>query len=183
MYSLENEISLIVNQEIKDFVKKCITVVPSYFWKIPSSSTGKHHPEDEHGDGGEVLHTKRVVKISDDLCRNFNVVGNDRDCVIAAAIMHDFVKNGFPDNQNRTVPGHGALWINVVDKFMKQYEVLNSPFIPIIGRIIANHMGRWDIPFVIANNELDLIVQIADYVSSREYIKIDVEKGDSGWKT
>jgi hypothetical protein len=165
---------LIKNEEIKNFVKKCMEFAPDYFWEILLSSTGKSHPQDERGNGGEILHTRRVVKLADDLCRSFNIVDLERDCVIAAAIMHDWTKNGYPNNFNHTVAGHGALWISIVTKFMRPDEVVNSKFIPIIGRLIGCHMGRFDMPFIVTTNKIDLVIQIADYIASREYIKIDI---------
>lgn len=174
MYKLEKEIELINDKEVRDLVKKCIEVAPEYFWKIPSSSTGKYHPEDERGESGEVLHTRRVVKISNDLCRNFGVVSSDRDCVLAAAIMHDFMKNGYPDMQERTVPGHGALWINLIDKIMTQNETVDSQIVKTIGYLIGIHMGKWDMPFFIATDIMGIIIQIADYISSRNYVKIEI---------
>ena len=175
MYKLEKEVALIVDPDIKDFVKKCIAFAPNYFWKIPSSSTGKYHPEDEHGEGGAVLHTKRVVRIVDDLCRNFDIKNKDRDCVISAAIMHDFCKNGFPSNTGHTVDGHGTLWVNILNQVVNKDLVLNSEVTKTISRLIACHMARFDIPFVETSNKLDLIIQVADYIVSREYVKVEIK--------
>jgi len=176
MYRLEKEVGLIKDPEIRDFVRKCIGKAPSYFWTIPSSSTGKYHPEDERGEGGSVLHTRRMVKVSDDLCRNFNINNTERDCVLAAAIMHDFCKNGYPNDLEHTVTGHGSLWINIVAEFMKSDQIINSRFIPTIGRLIGCHMGKWDVPFIMAEDKSLMIIQVADYIASREYVKVEVEK-------
>ena len=174
MYRLEKEVDLIKDPEIKVFVYKCIDKAPSYFWKVPSSSTGKYHPEDERGEGGSVLHTRRAVKVADDLCRNFNINGSERDCVLAAAIMHDFCKNGYPNDTNHTADGHGNLWVNILNQVAIKDLIINSNIIKTISRLIACHMGRFDIPFIIAEDKLGLIIQIADYVVSREYIKVGV---------
>ena len=58
---LEEEIEMISDISIKSFVKSILLRVEG-FWKIPSSFSGKYHPPDEHNEGGNVLHTKRVLR-------------------------------------------------------------------------------------------------------------------------
>lgn len=174
MYNLDNALNLILNLEIKKFTRDCLDNAPKYFWRIPSSSTGKYHPDNENCEGGEVLHTKKGVKIAEDLCRNFDVVGNDRDCVISASIMHDICKNGIPNDEGHTVNGHGSLWIRVVEKAVSRKELIENKHIKTIGRLIGCHMGRWDEPYIVANDKMMICVQIADYISSRKYVDVKV---------
>jgi len=174
IYKFEKEVELIANEEIKIFTKRCIEAAPRYVFNIPSSSSGKHHPKDENNSGGQVLHTRRVVKIAEDLCRNFNIVGDDRDCVISAAIQHDFAKQGFPIDVGYTVDGHGSLWVQLLNNVVDRKEILKNPIITKIGRLIACHMGVWDIPYSVGRDNLELIVQLADYISSRDYIRVEV---------
>jgi hypothetical protein len=170
---LDSELKLIQDPLIRKFVAECINYAPAYFWKIPSSSTGKHHPADENVKGGAVLHTRRAVKIADDLCRNFDVAGEERDCVIAAVTMHDFRKNGETDTKH-TVTAHGSMWASMVSKLVTQKDFLNNKNLRTIDRLISTHMGRFDSPYIIGPDTLAIIVQIADYVSSREYVTITV---------
>lgn len=174
---LKAELSLIGDRDIRTFVMKCIEYVPEYFWVVPSSSTGKYHPADENTVGGTVLHTRRMVKVADDLCRMYDVIGIDRDRVLAASIMHDFCKNGYPDNLSRTVAGHGSLWINVATKVMNHNDIIMDDNVLTIGRLIGTHMGRFDIPYVSGRSISETIVQTADYISSREYIKVELNNG------
>ena len=32
------------NEDIKKFAESCIDTIPSYFWEVGASSTGKYHP-------------------------------------------------------------------------------------------------------------------------------------------
>src|SRR4051812_2735855 len=64
---LLEEINLIHDQTIRIFVRAILVRVKN-FWKIPSSFSGKYHPPDERGPGGNVLHTKRVVRIVQLIC-------------------------------------------------------------------------------------------------------------------
>jgi len=84
-----NEINLIHNSKVKSLVLKCLEYAPKYFWTIPSSSTGEYHPKDEFCEGGKVLHTKKAVKIGSYLCECLSITGLEKDCVLAALIMHD----------------------------------------------------------------------------------------------
>jgi len=173
---LKDELNLIDNVQIKNFVIGCLDIAPDYFWKIPSSSTGKYHPKDEIKEGGLILHVKRSVKIATDLCRCFEVVGDDRDCVISAMIMHDVCKNGYPVDAGHTVDGHGSLWINIAMHVSNKMLILNSKTIRLIGRLIGGHMGRFDMPFIGSENILDWIVQSSDYISSRDYVIVNVNE-------
>jgi len=172
--TLNKEVSLIENGKIRTFVAQCLEKAPDYFWTCPSSSTGKYHPADENTMGGTILHTKRVTRIAADLCFSMGVTSVEKDCVIAAAIMHDMCKLGYPEEGRWTAPGHGALWINVANKVIKSNVIIDSPTIQTIGRLIACHMGRFDIPYVMADNKLDTILQVSDYVASRAYVKVEV---------
>lgn len=169
----EKELELINDSEIRDFVEACLDHAPEYAFTIPATSSGKFHPDDEKGEGGSYLHLRKAGRVADDLCRNFNVTGYDRDCIIAAAIMHDLCKNGYPDDSGHTVAGHGSLWIHIVEEFVPKSDILKIDYIVKIGQLIGEHMGRWDIPYHIATDTCSLIVQIADYVVSRNYIHVE----------
>jgi len=170
----EKELELIVNPTIRDFTEKCIALAPDYFWSIPSSSSGKYHPADEIGEGGEYLHSRRVVRVADDLCRNFSVVGDRRDCILSASIQHDFCKNGYPNNLGYTVDGHGALWVLIMSQVMRSSAALYCEYVKLISRLICVHMGRWDFPFIAENSDiLAYIIKTADYIASRRYISVN----------
>src|SRR3990167_5199297 len=97
------EIRLLESEKVKLFVLRCLEHAPNYFWTIPSSSSGQNHPADENTEGGLVLHTKRVVDIANHLCEALYIRYIERDCVLAAAILHDLVKRGYPEDVGYTV--------------------------------------------------------------------------------
>ena len=171
---LDSEVSLINFADIRKFVKECLNKAPDYFWKIPSSSTGKYHPEDDNIEGGLIRHTKKAVKIAEDLCRCFDVISAERDYVIAAMILHDTCKNGFPEGGPYTVDGHGNLFVGIVNLLMKKDEKLNSEMVKTISKLISLHMGRFDTPYIIGGDILSKIVHVADYISSRRYLTINL---------
>lgn len=171
---IKTEVELIANPKIKQFTYGILSKAPTYFWKIPSSSSGKYHPADENGVGGLVLHVRRAAKIAEDLCRNFEVEGDDRDCVIAATIIHDCVKNGYPDDSTKTVTGHGALLCLLIGNYTDGKAVTEDRNLKTIMRLACNHMGKWDFPYSSKRDIMEIIIAASDYVSSRNYIQINV---------
>ncbi len=49
---LERELRYIKNERIKESGKVLVEKIPSYFFTIPASSTGKYHPLFSQGTGG-----------------------------------------------------------------------------------------------------------------------------------
>jgi hypothetical protein len=171
----EEEVKLIQDEGIKTFTLKCINAAPDYFWKIPASSTGKWHPSDELGEGGKYLHSRKVTRIAYDLCRNADIVGWERDCVVSAAIQHDFCSRGYPTLEKYTISGHGPLWIKMCEaKVCFSSQIFSQPQLKLIARLIGTHMGRWDMPFEDATDIFESIIQTSDYIASRKYISVDL---------
>ena len=95
---LMEEIALIQDQGIIGFVKAVLLKAPQHFWTMPSAfSSTEECPPDELDKGGNLLHTKRVVRIVMDLAMCQNMDQEDTDRLIAAAILHDVSKGGFGD--------------------------------------------------------------------------------------
>jgi 23S rRNA maturation-related 3'-5' exoribonuclease YhaM len=173
----EAEIRLIINPEVRKLVWRCLENAPTYFWDVPSSNTGKYHPKDEFIKGGLVLHTKRAVNVANHLCECLSIRNIDRDCVLAATIMHDLCKNGYLNNAGHTVDGHGYLWTELARSIYTKNEISEKASFITISRLILMHMGKYDLPYVSDwSDELATCVQLADYISSREDIIVDVSK-------
>jgi 23S rRNA maturation-related 3'-5' exoribonuclease YhaM len=173
-YRFDKEISIIQNPTIKRLVVECIKHAPDYFWTIPSSSTGKYHPDDENTIGGCVLHTMRCVAVADVLATSYNLPRDEWDCLLAAAIMHDFCKNGYPDDSGHTVSGHGSLFVHVLERVVKRSAIATNPMVSSIAKMIANHMGRFDIPYSIGDDKLSTLLHLADMICSRSNVLVKV---------
>ena len=50
------------NDDIKNFAKECIDTIPTYFYDVGASSTGKYHPQYALGDLGLARHTCALVR-------------------------------------------------------------------------------------------------------------------------
>lgn len=170
----ESEIKLIDNPGIRRIVEMTLQFAPDYFWIAPSSSSGKYHPVDELGEGGIVKHVKKVVKIGYDLCSAFDLKLIDRDVIVAALLLHDVCKFGYPENIGHLVAGHGYLVANVMrEAKILNYDMPDGSAVEIL-KLIAGHMGRWDVPFKCPEEKMGLIVHLADYVASRRYIGVEL---------
>jgi len=178
--SILNEINLINDESIKSFVRSILIKADS-FWKIPSSFSGKYHPADEHGEGGNVLHTKRVVRIANLLCESYNLSLEEKDIVISACLIHDVCKGvkNMDSNKFEYDPMHPytvGKFISNCQKTDKQFSsesesstlYLSEDIVQSILRLVRCHLGPWSpVPETYPITYLDYIVHIADNIASK----------------
>lgn len=168
------------SDDIRIFTEAWLQSMPAYIFHVPASSSGKYHPEYELGEGGLKRHLLNVARVAIMLCEMQAVVENERDCVIAAALLHDMLKSGWQTDfeQNKhTRFDHPRLAAQAILDTV-------SPVIPeeskcLIANCIISHMGRWntdkytgkpDLP--VPETELQKLIHTADYIASRKNIMI-----------
>ena len=71
----EKEYMMIKNTENRENLKKLVSLLPDYFFKVAASSTGKYHPEFTLNEAGLVRHSKAAFRIGYELLNN-NTIGN-----------------------------------------------------------------------------------------------------------
>jgi len=189
LHPLLDEIGLIEDESIQSFVRS-ILLKCDIFWNIPSSFSGKYHPPDEHGPGGNVLHTKRVVRIADIMCDSYSISSDERDIILAACLLHDITK-GIPSEQEGMFhydPMHpytvNKFVINCMEHDREYANDTNSSSLFIsedvvqnILRLVRCHLGPWSpIPETFPITYMDYIVHISDNIASKIHTVID----DSG---
>jgi hypothetical protein len=113
---------------------------PDYFWELPTSSSGKYHPEDEVGKHGNWLHVKRMYATYENNSRSLVEAGtiteDDREAGKAAALLHDMFKYGYPEAEgNHTVNYHDVLGA----AYVRQYTDLPEK----VAELIETHNGAW----------------------------------------
>lgn len=165
--SLEQCISRIEDKQIRAFVAKAVRSSPKYFWTASSSTSGKHHPVDEHGVGGLVLHTVRVFNVAESLipslisCTTFGA-GNP-DVIRAGAILHDIRRYGLQDEAeaftNKDHPELAAKVIREMDAVFPQKRL--------IAFCVERHMGRWG--QILPNSTDEWLVHFADTIATKYY--------------
>ena len=175
---LLGELSLIRDSTIKDFTRAMLLAVDE-FWDAPSSVSGKYHPPDEHGMGGDVLHTQRVVAITALLAESQERDQYETDILISAAILHDITKviRWAPDVVSSD-PLHPITVTSLFNKLRKKEEEhteelgsntleLDSNTIDQILRLVRCHLGIWGpIPEIIPMTPFEMIVHQADYIAA-----------------
>ena len=182
-----NELDMIQNELMRDFIGYCVDHLPDYFFEIPASSSGKFHPPYALGRGGLMRHTKAAVKIAYDLVRLEQNQHLDSDLIIAALILHDGIKRG-PEEQDYTITKHPIYAAEFVgqrfDEFSEsnEFETGLQDDVETIQRLIKSHMGQWNIDYrlgkvVLPNpqEEDEKFVHICDYIASRSYLICEVE--------
>ncbi|MDA0345405.1 MAG: HD domain-containing protein, partial [Proteobacteria bacterium] len=161
---------------------RSILLKAEIFWNIPSSFSGKYHPQDEHGPGGNVLHTKRVVRIADILSESYALSDDEKNVVIAACLLHDVTK-GIMDNSDELSFQYDPMHPYTVAKFVSNCQMYDKEYgndsqssslfiseesIQTILRLVRCHLGPWSpVPETYPITYLDYIVHIADNIASK----------------
>lgn len=171
------------SEELKEFALFCLPRIPSYFWEVPASSSGKYHPITDLGEGGLARHSLMVYRIALDLKETWNEDINAfwLDKIYFACLFHDCCKNGM-ENNGYTQHDHpliaGRFLMDCLNSYNKTTPDLSDE-IGIIGDLIACHMGKWTIskysnvilPAPIFEEES--CVHQCDYIASRKYVLFD----------
>lgn len=174
----EVELGYIKDDEIKEFTKNIILLLPDYFFEVSASSTGKYHPEYALGEGGLVRHTQAAVRIAIELFKieSFKYSEKQKDIIISALILHDGAKLGIP-KQKYTITEHPL----VISKFIKDNnKILNNEDLWIITECIESHMGQWVYDYktkkvVLPKPKKDIqsFVHLCDYLASRKCLEFN----------
>jgi len=179
MNPLTEELNQIRDRAVREFTEHCLTEAPEYFWTVPSSSSGKYHPEQSNGEGGLVRHTRAVVYFAVKLCDVFSATRLETDCVIAASILHDILKYGPAPGGEHTTKNHdygGAMWV-------REHGIacgLDKRLLDLITGSIAWHMGRWtdmsgrDVgwKFPEEYGYIHLAVHLADVIAAQKNVRL-----------
>lgn len=146
--------------DVMEFTLHLLLVAPASFWTKPASR--RHHPEDERGECGNLIHTIRVTKAALILCDIPDITGISRDMVASAALLHDTCRYGLDGESDRSVPEHAQL----VRKLAQRHEVTCKYAEPIF-KMVEGHMGRWGVSAYIPRIDAVSIIHIADCVCAR----------------
>ena len=172
------------NKDMKEFAKKCMELIPSYFYSVPASSTGKYHPLYALGDGGLYRHTLAVIKFVNYFfeidCFKNRWDSRGRDIMRIAAMMHDTFKSGTQEEYERnkyTKHEHPLIAAQkVLD--LQGCDIIPNEDIVAIAKTIATHMGQFTISprsntvLPEPKDKSQQMLHLADYLASRKDIEI-----------
>lgn len=185
----ESEIGYMEIENIKDFFKQAITLVPNYFFEVPASSSGKFHSALECGYGGLVYHSKAVAKVANYIVNlqqyksKLNEV--ERDCIICAALLHDCLKHGEENKTGFSVHQHPVLASEFVRSDTRLDNIISQEIREIIADAIASHSGEWTtskrskVVLPSPQTLIQELVHLSDYMASRGDIHILFEEENS----
>lgn len=184
---LLDEIKLIKDQSVRLFTRAMLLEASDTFWIAPSSVSKKHHPPDEHGTGGNILHTKRVVRCALLLSQSQQRPLLEEDIVIAASLLHDTTK--FIPWQDGSIHYDRMHPYRVDDLFrsaQKNEELAKQPLLGStislcedvvifqILKAIRGHLGLHSpVPETIPMVTLEWIVHLADNIAANMHHIID----------
>ncbi|MBW2671843.1 MAG: hypothetical protein JRD89_00325 [Deltaproteobacteria bacterium] len=158
----------IVDPQLKDFVFHCLRHAPPAFWEMPASATGRHHPSDERGPGGLLIHILRLLSVTDDAMQWLKAAGYSerkwRDWWIATSILHDLLRA-----TERYKKRHGP-------EMAKRIEARLDSRYRQLADAIRRHEGPWSDGGPSTRNWFGLLFHMADFWLTREKVKTDIEE-------
>lgn len=179
--AFSTELNYINDDKIRDSAVYLLEKLPDYFYTMPASTSGMHHPSFSLGEGGLVRHTKAAVRIAVELFKNsafntFELGEKTQDLIIVALLLHDGFKQGYVADGHTAydhplIASHFVLE-NITNLPMNKYDVLQ------ISRMIASHMGPWNVDktgkivLPIPKNDDEKFVHLCDYLASRNLLNI-----------
>lgn len=176
----EKELSYMKNEKIKKDAIYLIEKLPSYFFEIPASSTGKYHPSYALGEGGLLRHTKAAVRIAQELLSD-PVIGDkytdkEQDIMLMGLMIHDGLKSG-KEHSKYTKFDHPLLVVKLIEEEQNNLN-LSQEEQTLLKSIIASHMGPWNKDYdgnevlPVPKTKYEKFVHMCDYLASRKCILI-----------
>lgn len=187
---LHNELSSIMNDDIRFKTIKVLLNVNGEFWKMPASTTGKYHPQYALDEGGLLRHTKAAVMIANSLLdlecitikleNSFPTIPYIKDYIRAALILHDCCKTGIQMETKYTKHEHPLLIAQLIKDVLGDCE-----FTIVVSDLVSTHMGQWtnckwsNITLPAPTTFEQQFVHICDYLASRKFLEVNFDANDN----
>jgi len=172
-----------INDDIKKFVIKALLKVPNYWWNIPASSTGRHHPMFSVQKSGLAKHSKAAVQVAMSLfdVEIFEFNERTRGLIIASIILHDCLKKGEKEEMFTRVD-HPVKIVEFLKDKVDCSDISEKELEKICGMILT-HMGKFNTPhnskkekMPKPSSKIEYFVHICDLISSRKWVDFDFNK-------
>ena len=182
----KNEINYIKNERIRNSLITMLDKLPSYFYEVPASSTGKYHPNYALGNGGLLRHTKAAVRIAKELLDNpslNNFTSDEKDLIIMALTLHDGLKSGLVKSEY-TLFEHPILMSNFIKEEESNLE-LNHDEIIFVSSLIETHMGPWTTNYkgeevlTPPKTKGQRFVHMCDFLASRKFLEVNFDENNN----
>ncbi len=157
-------LSFVKGDELKKQVSEVLESVWDVFHKIPASSTGKYHPHENNiTPYGLVNHTLKTAWLAEAMCYVEGVNDEERDRILAAAVLHDIGKIFFHLPHEGEDVDHGVKGAEIAYHYGLSGDIVD---------MIRNHMGRFEDKKL--GSPGTRILAYADFMASRNYISIEM---------
>lgn len=179
------ELSRFKHENVKDSVEIVLDMLPDYFYEIPASSSGQHHPLFSLGEGGLVRHVKVAMRILEELFNDEAFCTYDdytKDLIRMALLLHDGFKSGV------TYSGHTCFNHPVImsDFILENKDelLISDEDAEFVSRMILSHMGPWNrdkdgnIIMPVPESNEELLVHLCDYIASRNFLSVHFENNE-----
>lgn len=173
----KEETHRITDDSFRRFILGCIEDFNTYFWTAPASGSGMYHTDDEHYEGGLVLHTRRVIQICVDLSKLNNLLPLETDILICAAILHDSLSKGIKDTDRHSTDPFHPIYVPFEFSYVKYgAKFIEERFYDEIMLCVVSHSGRYSVTKALnVDKKLPRLLQTADFLASRKHIKINLK--------
>ena len=170
MEHFDYELSKFTDEGIKNFVRKCIEDYPGYFWTAPASGTGKYHDEEENGEGGLIVHTKRVLKLAEELSIFYGLNYWETDIIFAASILHDSWCKGLNSSTDRTgTDVFHPLYVQHRFPYLGYGEgTIDERTYDEIMLCVSSHSARWSVA-----KQLNVDKKLPTYLNSLTILQVE----------
>ena len=158
-------------------------------WKLPTSSTRKHHRKSDGRVPDIAEHTYEMLYSFIKIMRMFDYKSKttDADTILLTIALHDSLKYGQCGTQKHTDGKHDYTAGNMIKGNKDTFEkLLNPDQYNILEEGVRYHSGQWstDVGNIKAFNWIDykpttLFVHILDMLSSQDLLKTDEERGNN----
>ena len=172
---LKQLVESISSNEIRHFTEQLLAAFPSVFWTAKASRN--HHPPDERGTTGNLIHTVRVVKLVRILAEICKTGQLGVDILTSAASLHDGGRYNLDGTAGYTVEEHPHLI-----RKLAEAKGITCMYSDAILTLIENHMGIWGDPPFLPNLTPSAILCVADNISTRaEQVWGDEKMTEINW--
>jgi len=162
------EVQVLSDDDLRNaVVETFVTACPKSFWDLPSSSTGKYHPPKERGKHGNVIHTKRVFAVLVDLTQplvEMDIINRrEQETALAAALIHDMMKYGWPSEMDEHTVDHHDL---VAEDVARNLSNLPDEVCDMVNRHMGVY-GEGNEPETRLEQELHQADRVASHADNR----------------
>lgn len=164
----KNEIDSIKDEKLKKMMNMIVTDYGQIFETLSASKTCLYHPPEECGEGGLVLHSRRMSKLVDSgLTEHFNLSEHEKDLLIVSVLLHDIGKVvGEP---------HWEESSRIFNKYASECGISRVDRQKISNAILS-HMGSWVNNPRQPETKFEIILSMLDFIDSRRFVHISMRE-------